>query len=124
MSPRLAMQLLQGGRVVLGGALVAAPAAVGGPWVGEPASTPGGQVALRALGARDAVLGLGALRAARRGDAGAAIAWSLALAACDVVDGVATASVSDELPSGGVPVMGIAFGAAAAGLAVAAKLRG
>ena len=33
------------------------------------------------------------------------------------------ASTSGELPNGGVPVMGIAFGAAAAGLVIAAKLR-
>ncbi len=124
MSPRLAMQVLHGGRVALGTALVAVPEAAGGPWVGEPAATPGGQVALRALGVRDAVLGLGALNAARRGSAGEAAAWSLALAACDVVDGVATAKAADDLPNRGVPVMGIAFGAAAAGLLLAAKLRG
>lgn len=124
MSPRLAMQLLQGGRVVIGKALVVAPEAVGGPWIGAPAATPGGKVALRALGVRDATLGAGAFYAAWRGDARSAALWSLALAACDVVDGVATAAASDELPSRGVPVMGIAFGSAAAGLLIAAKLRG
>jgi hypothetical protein len=123
-SARLAMQLLQGGRVLLGKAIVVAPEAVGGPWIGAPASTPGGQVALRALGARDAVLGAGAFHAAWRGDTRAAVAWSLGLAACDLVDGVATAVASDELPNRGVPVMGIAFGSAAAGLLIAAKLRG
>ncbi len=124
MDARLAMQFVQGGRVLIGSALVAAPAATGAPWIGEPAHTAGGQVAVRALGIRDAVLGLGALHAARRGDAGTAATWALALAACDIVDGVATGAASAELPSRGVPVMGLAFGAAAAGIAIAAKLRG
>lgn len=124
MDARLAMQLLEAGRVGLGAGLVAAPVALGRPWVGPPAERPGGQVALRALGVRDTVLGTGAVLAARRGPAEAAAGWALALAACDLVDGVATFLARDELPSRGVPVMGLAFGAAAAGVAVAAALRG
>ena len=123
MAARAAIGLLQGGRAVIGAALLAAPVAAGEPWIGETAASPGGQVALRALGARDLVLGLGALRAARRGDPGAVAAWCTALAACDIVDGIATGSMRSELPSGGVPVMALAFGAAAAGLALAANVR-
>ncbi len=122
MSARAAMQLLQGGRVVIGAALLVAPAAAGELWVGSPARSAGGQVALRALGARDFVLGLGAMRAARSGDVSSAAAWCAALAACDAVDGVATGAVRAELPSGGLPVMALAFGAAAAGVALAARL--
>jgi hypothetical protein len=122
MGARAAIGLLQGGRAAIGAALLVAPVAAGEPWVGEEAETPGGQVLLRALGARDLVLGLAAVRAARRGDAGSVAGWCAALAACDIVDGVATGSVRSELPSGGVPVMALAFGAAAAGLVLAAKV--
>src|SRR5262245_59471448 len=122
MGTRAAIGLLQGGRAAIGAALLAAPVAAGEPWVGEVAESPGGQVALRALGARDLVLGLGAVRAARRRDGASVAAWCTALELCDVVDGVATGSVRDELPGGGVPVMALAFGAAAAGLVLAAKV--
>ena len=123
MSARLAMQVLEAGRVVIGGALVAAPVAAAEPWIGDAAHTPGGQVAVRALGIRDAVLGVGALAAATRGDAATAARWAAALAVCDVVDGLATIGARSELPSRGVPVTAIALGAAATGFAVAAALR-
>ncbi len=122
MDDRLALQLLQAGRTGLGAALVVAPGPAGAPWIGEPAHSAGGQVALRALGIRDAVLGLGAMRAARRGDATAAASWATALAVCDVVDGVATCAARRTLPSRGVPVMALAFGAAAAGLLLASRI--
>ena len=122
MGARAAIGLLQGGRAAIGAALLVAPVAAGEPWVGAEAETPGGQVLLRALGARDLLLGLAAMRAARRGDPASAAGWCTALAACDIVDGVATGSVRSELPSGGVPVMALAFGAAAAGLVLAAKV--
>ncbi|CAB4857067.1 unannotated protein [freshwater metagenome] len=117
------MAALQGGRVLVGAALVVAPSSAGGSWIGSPARQSGGRVALRALGVRDLMLGLGALRAARRGDAAEVIAWSLGLAACDLVDGIATAAAAEELPGRGGPVMAMAFGAAAAGVAIAATLR-
>ena len=123
MNARRAMQLLEAGRVAIGGALVIAPVAAAEPWIGEAAHTPGGQVAVRALGIRDAVLGLGALAAASRGDAKTAATWAAALAVCDVVDGVATVSAGPQLPSRGIAVTGIALGAAAAGFAIAAALR-
>ena len=122
MSPRTAMQLLNGGRVVIGAALTVLPVTAGEGWIGAAARTGGGQVALRALGVRDLVLGLGAVHAARSRDARSAATWSLALAACDTVDFVATGAARAELPNRGVPVMAIAFGAAAAGVALATRL--
>ena len=121
MTSRGAIGLLQGGRAAIGAALVVAPQAVGERWIGAQAATPSGQIALRALGARDLVLGLGAMRAARRREAGAVAAWCLALAACDAVDGVATAAGREEIPNAGVPTMALAFGAAVAGIVLAAK---
>ena len=84
---------------------------------------PGGQVACASLGAREVVIGLAACaRPDARGPAPSA-AMSLAIAACDIVDGVATGAVRSELPSEGVPVMALAFGAAAVGIALAAGVR-
>ncbi len=116
------MQLLQAGRVVIGAVLVAVPARPGGDWVGEDGRTPGGQVAMRALGAREVLVGTGAFHAARSGSAQTAATWSLALAACDLVDAAATAAACGSLPHRGVPVGALALGSAAAGVLIAAKL--
>ena len=60
-------RVLGAGRVVLGAGLVVAPAALGRPWIGAAADTPGGQVALRGLGVRDVLLGSIALHLAAHG---------------------------------------------------------
>src|SRR3954451_21565414 len=52
-------------RVALGVVALARPSVPARPWVGEPADEIGLQVLGRALGARDLVLGLGTLAAAR-----------------------------------------------------------
>ena len=123
MDARLAMQVLQAGRVAIGAALVAAPARPGGDWVGEDGRTPGGQVAMRALGAREILVGAGAFHAARSGDVRTAATWSLAIAACDLVDAVATGAAASSLPRHGAPVGALALGSAAAGVLIAAALR-
>jgi hypothetical protein len=122
MTPRLEMQLLQAGRALIGAALVVAPQAPGGNWVGDDARTPGGRVAMRALGAREVLVGIGALRAARSGSTSEAVAWSLGLAACDVVDGVATLAEARELPRSALAVTAIALTSALAGARIAARL--
>lgn len=122
MTSRAAIGLLQGGRAALGAVLVVAPQAIGERWIGGQAATQSGQIALRALGARDLVLGLGAMRAARRGDARSVAAWCVALAACDTVDGLATVAAREEIPNAGVPTMALAFGAAVAGLYLASQV--
>ena len=122
MDNRLAFQIMQAGRVGIGVGLLAAPARAGGPWIGEPAQSSGGQVALRALGVRDTLMGIAALRAARRGDSSSIAAWARAQAACGIVDGVATGAVGRDLPDRGIPLMVLAFGAVVAGLALAARL--
>lgn len=123
MDSRLAMKTLGAGRLAIGLGLLAAPVALGRPWIGEAADQPGGQVALRALGVRDALLGLMAVHVAGAADPLVAARWSAAIAACDVVDGVSTVGAAGSLPPRAQGVTAIALGAAAAGFAVAAQLR-
>ena len=123
MRPRPAMQALGAGRLLIGLGLIAAPGALGRPWLGAPADEPGGQVALRALGARDALLGFMAMHVAGAEDPAVAARWSVAIAACDTVDGVATIAAGRALPPRAQGVTALALGSAAAGLAIAARLR-
>jgi hypothetical protein len=72
-------------RAGIGAALLAAPATVGGPWLGEIAERPGARYAIAGLGARDLALGLGTFWAAggrRRG----VRTWLIASAAADAAD--------------------------------------
>jgi hypothetical protein len=82
-------RLLAAGRIVVGGALVAAPGACGRPWMGAGADTPGGAVAVRCFGVRDAFVGALTL-AALRGDprrAGTLVAVQTVM---DATDGLAS----------------------------------
>ncbi|MDX1658127.1 MAG: hypothetical protein R3343_04850 [Nitriliruptorales bacterium] len=66
MDARLLAKLYGGARVVIGAALLAAPTLAGRGWIGDDAEAPGTRVALRALGARDVVLGAGLVEALGR----------------------------------------------------------
>lgn len=110
------------GRVAIGAALLAAPAAGTRQWVGSAGETPGGGVLARSLGARDLVLGLGAVLALRSGSS-AARGWLLAAAAADAADFAGTAIARRDLPSpGATAVAALAGGAAAAGVWLASQL--
>jgi hypothetical protein len=122
MTARTAIGLLHGGRAVLGVSMVVAPQLVGERWIGAQATTPQGQIGMRSLGAREIVVGLGAAKAARSGSRRAVIAWCAGLAACDIVDGFATAAAREDVPAGGGPTMAVAFGAAVAGIVLAARV--
>jgi len=119
------MKGLGAGRLAIGLALVVAPRTAARRWLGDAADTDGGAVAVRALGARDALLGFMAMHVASSDDPMIAARWSSAIAACDLVDGVATAAAGrrGRLGAQASPVVGLALGAAAAGLAVSAALR-
>jgi hypothetical protein len=82
--------MLAAGRVLIGVTMFAAPDLVAAPWVGEDARRAGARVVVRALGARDAALGVGTLVAA--GDAAQLRRWLLASSASDAADFVATLS--------------------------------
>jgi hypothetical protein len=103
------------GRVALGAGLLVAPGPMGRPWVGAVADRPGGHVALRALGARDLLLGGIALHLAGRGPAGARAVQ--ASAGADAVDFAATLAAHRDLPAlGAAGVLALAGGAAVAGV--------
>jgi hypothetical protein len=117
-----AARLLAAGRIAVGAALVAAPGACGRPWMGAGADTPGGRVAVRCFGVRDAFVGVLTF-AALRSDPRAAGTLVAAQTVMDATDGLAIWSQRDRLP----PLAGpIALGAGAtvlSGLAAGALLR-
>src|SRR5688572_15403339 len=85
------------GRIAFGAALLVAPGAVAGAWVGGPAERGGGRVLAVSMGARDLAIGVGALRAVGRSDGAAA--WIRAGVLADTADLVATLRERDELPA-------------------------
>ncbi|MGH2887403.1 MAG: hypothetical protein ACRDPA_32680 [Solirubrobacteraceae bacterium] len=112
-----AARIMAAGRVLIGATMLAAPDLVAAPWVGEDARTPGARVIVRALGARDAVLGAGTLAAA--GDRAQLRRWLIASSASDVADFVAT--LAGPRSSARSAVLAVAAAAAVTGLAAAAS---
>jgi len=103
-------RLIGVGRTILGLVALAAPELPSRPWVGGAvAGTAGGKVLARALGARDLVLGLGAIGSNSRG-------WVAAGAVADGLDAFVTVGAFRDLPRRGrLLVLGSAGGAAIAG---------
>lgn len=121
---RAAGRVLGAGRVAVGAALVAAPGPVTRSWLGaEHEDDPGRAIAVRGLGARDIVLGIGTLVALRPGgDRREAARWIEAGIVADLGDAGATlvAGVDD---AGRATALSIATGAAVAGAVLRAVLR-
>ncbi|HEX2162291.1 MAG TPA: hypothetical protein VHF88_10785 [Thermoleophilaceae bacterium] len=115
--------LLAVGRIATGAALLASPGRLGALWLGGAAANPGTQLAIRALGVRDLVLGVGALSAL--GDERRLRRWIGAGAVCDLTDAAgAMATPATALPDGareGTVAMGA--GAALAGALTHRALR-
>jgi hypothetical protein len=112
--PRDAARVYGAGRVAIGAALVVAPSLLGRIWLGAPAATPAGAVALRALGVRDVVLGGIAVHTLDHPDV--APRWQRTCAAVDAFDLVATVAARRSLPPvGSALVIGIAAAGAATG---------
>jgi hypothetical protein len=87
-------------RVAFGMRFLLQPTAAGPSWVGRRRVRGAGtQLFVRALGARDLALGLGALASLRRSDPAEARRWMLAHALSDGADLVATLSARNRLPS-------------------------
>jgi hypothetical protein len=108
-------------RVAYGLALIAAPRQLALRWLGPAAADAPVQVALRALGAREAILHAGALIALER-DA-ALRPWLAASAAGDLTDVIATAAARSRLPRGSAPAtLAVAGGSALVSVALAAVL--
>lgn len=121
---RLLARGLAAGRLGLGVALVAAPDASTRLWLGTASEDdPGRQVAVRGLGARDVVLGVGALVALRSGgDVRRAVRWMEAGVVADLADAASTA-VAEGIDAPKAPAIGMALGAAALGLVLRTRLR-
>jgi hypothetical protein len=86
---------LAANRIAFGVGFLLAPGGAAQSWIGRPARTAGAQVMIRAAGARDLALGVGALRAmlADGDDRG----WFAAHLVSDGADVVATWLARDEL---------------------------
>jgi len=105
-------------RVVFGARFLLQPSAAGPSWVGRRrARDTGVQLFVRALGARDLGLGVGALAALSRSDAMEARRWMLAHLLADGTDLAATLAAAGRLP--GRPAR-VATAVAGASTAVAA----
>ncbi len=95
MNEMTTVRLLAAGRVAVGTALTLLPGATGSLWFGDHAHEPGVKVAIRALGVRDAVLGLGTLWALANDEP--TRGWYAAGAASDLVDAVATMTATRHI---------------------------
>lgn len=121
---RLLARGLAATRVALGVALVAAPQVAAWPWLGRAgAGEPSTQLAVRGLGARDVALGVGTLVALRRGgEVRQAARWLEAGVVVDLADAASTA-VAEDVDAPRTPIIALALGAAALGLALRTRLR-
>jgi hypothetical protein len=118
---RIAAASVLGLRIAYGAGLVAAPARLARSWIGPVSDQPGGRVALRALGAREIFLHVGALQAVLRG--APALPWLAASVGGDLSDIASTARERERLPDRAAPATGLVAGASAlATVGVAAAL--
>lgn len=114
MTPRLLVQTIAAGRVVIGLALVVKPTLVTRPWLGRSeGDTTAARVLGGAVGARDLIMGAGALTALGAGG-DAAKPWLAGGVAADLLDLVATLRNAGDLPAGAVAGIATVAGAAAA----------
>jgi hypothetical protein len=110
------IRALGAGRIAFGAAMLLRPEQAVRGWVGPRAAAYGGtQVVTQAFGARDLVLGAGAIAALAQGRD--ARDWVAAGALCDLVDLVATVR-GDDLPLAGRAVV---VALASAAIAVSAS---
>ena len=124
MALRIAAAALALNRVAFGLGYLAAPEQTASSWIGRKGKSRQSTVLTRALGARDLVLGAGALVAMGRGDAAEARRWFAAHAVADGADLAATRAVRDKLPESGYRFgAAMAAGSTAIAVAAAAALR-
>lgn len=118
---RQVLRTMSVGRVAVGSAMALLPGLAGRRWLGDAARSPATKVAVRAFGTRDALVGLGTLKALEEGQP--VRPWALAGVAADATDAVATLLAFRHLPRGGRWLaLLVAGGATAAGLAIADHL--
>jgi len=118
---RQIVRMLAAGRVAVGVALLVLPGLALRPWLGVTARDRRVKVIMRAMGARDLVLGIGALRALDRGEP--VRPWAVAGATADLADAGATLAAIGSLgPARALPVAATAGAAAAAAINSAGRL--
>jgi hypothetical protein len=118
----LGARLIAVGRVLFGIALVVKPAPVTRRWLGGSAEAAGTQAAVRALGIRDAILGMITLHTLSHPQIGPR--WVATCAVADAVDLAATVVARDELPASGVAgTAALAGGTVVASVAIAGVLK-
>lgn len=111
------------GRIAIGLGLVAAPSALGRQWLGDAGATPATQAVLRAMGIRDALIGMAQVHTATDPERGHR--WARTSAIADVTDLAATLAVRRSLPASGVRgTVALAGSAAISGLVTSRLLRG
>lgn len=104
-------RVIAAGRILIGSALLLAPAKAAKEWLGNSAEDPATQAAVRAIGARDVALGLGVFLAIRRGRSPRG--WVEAGIVADATDAVATLIAWQHLPARGrAATVAMASGAA------------
>lgn len=119
MNAAMTARLVAAGRIGFGLALLAAPARVTSLWLGDDAARTATHVVTRGLGARDLVLGAGALAVPES----QLRPWVAAAIVADTADLVATVTAADALPLAGRILVGaLASGGAALGVVALAGL--
>jgi hypothetical protein len=113
--------LFAAGRVAFGAGMLLAPRRVAHGWIGDDIERPPVALLVRAVGARDIVLGSGALLALASGQP--ARTWLQAGLAADLADTAITAAALRSLPrQGALATMALTIGAAAVGSRLSARL--
>jgi hypothetical protein len=118
---RTLARTMAAGRIAIGSALVVVPGLATSGWLGSDSKRGATKAVTRALGVRDALLGLGTIRALEQDDE--VKPWLLAGALSDSVDAVATVLAWRQLPKRR-RFLAVVFmaGAAAAGAALAGQV--
>lgn len=115
---RITAAAVLGLRISYGVVLILAPRRLAQGWLGPAADGAPVQVALRGLGAREAILHTGALLALKRG--APLRPWLAASIAGDLTDVISTAVARRRLPRSSAPAtLAVGGGAALASLALA-----
>lgn len=120
MNARTLARGLATGRIALGLAMFLAPTQASRQWIGSDAQRPGTAMAVRGLGARDVVLGVGTLAALRHEDADPT-RWIEGAIVADGADAVASL-LGGRLDQGRLVGVTVASAGAAAGLWVRQRL--
>jgi hypothetical protein len=118
---RSAVRMAALARIGFGTAMLVLPGLVGRAWIGSSASTRGVRAIVRALGVRDAVIGIGTL--VTLDDDRPVSHWLWYAAASDAVDALATMLAAGSIPKRAlVSVVAMAGGGAAANIRLAQQV--